>query len=340
MSEGFTLFGMSFATPWVLWLLLLVPVLSFFRGKVGGTPAVIFSSTQVLEAVGQRRQSRVGNFLAALSYLGLALLIVAEARPQLGKTLTRVEASGVDIMLALDVSSSMLAEDFSIGAQRANRLEAVKQVTERFIDGRPNDRIGIVAFAGRPYMVSPLTLDHGWLVENLDRLQIGLVEDGTAIGSAIAAASNRLKDKEAKSKLIVLLSDGDNNAGSVMPQTAAEAAKALGIRIYTIGAGTKGLVDFPAKDVFGRTVYAKRKMDFDETTLQKIADETSGQYFRATNTHSLQEIFDAIDQLEKSKVEVQKIAQYTDLFPWFVGAGLGCLILQILLSQTVWRRLP
>ena len=205
MSEGWSFFGMTFATPWVLWFLLLIPALSFLRGKIGGTPAVIFSSTKVLEAVGQRRQSRAGDFLAALTYFGLALLIVALARPQLGKTITRVEASGVDIMLALDVSRSMLAEDFTIGAKRANRVEAVKQVTERFIEGRPSDRIGILAFAGRPYLVSPLTLDHDWLVQNLDRLRVGMVEDGTAIGSAIAAAANRLKDKEAKSKLLSLI---------------------------------------------------------------------------------------------------------------------------------------
>lgn len=340
MSDGFSFYGISFATPWVLWLLLIIPVISFLRGKIGGTPAVIFSSTKVLEAVGGRRQSRAGDFLAALCYFGLACLIVGLARPQSGKTITRVEASGVDIMLVLDVSRSMLAEDFTIGNQRANRVEAVKQVTEKFIAGRPSDRIGIVAFAGRPYLISPLTLDHDWLTQNLDRLRIGLVEDGTAIGSAIAAASNRLKDKEAKSKLIVLLSDGESNAGRVMPLTAAEAAKALGIRVYTIGAGTRGLAPYPMKDPFGNQRYVQVKADFDETTLKDIAGMTGAQYFRATDTKSLEGIFKEIDQLEKSKVEVQKIAQYTDLFPWFVGVGLLFLCLDILLSQTIWRRLP
>ncbi len=165
------------------------------KGRFGGTPGVTFSSTSALSALGRRRRSRAGALLALLAHLALASLIVALARPQLGRTLTRIQASGVDIMLALDVSRSMLAEDYNIGAQRANRIDAVKQVTEQFIRQRPNDRIGIVAFAGRPYLVSPLTLDHDWLIQNLDRLRIGMVEDGTAIGSAIASAANRLKDK-------------------------------------------------------------------------------------------------------------------------------------------------
>ncbi len=332
--------GLSFAHPWVLLLLLLIPPLAFLRGKFGGTAGVTFSSTAALARLGQKRRSRAGAFLAALSYLALALFIVALARPQLGREHTRVQASGVDIMLALDVSRSMLAEDFTIGASRANRLEAVKQVTEQFIRQRPNDRIGIIAFAGRPYLVSPLTLDHDWLIQNLDRLRIGLVEDGTAIGSAIATAANRLKDKEAKTKLIVLLTDGDNNAGKVMPVTAAEAAKALGIRIYTIGAGTNGEAPFPFTDPFGRTVYRNVPVVIDEKSLEQIATMTNGRFFRATDTRSLETIFKEIDKLEKSKVEVEKISQYRDLFPWLLMAGLACLGAEILLSQTLWRRLP
>jgi len=332
--------GLSFAHPWVLLLLLLIPPLAFLRGKFGGTAGVTFSSTAALARLGQKRRSRAGAFLAALAYLALAFFIVALARPQLGREHTRVQASGVDIMLALDVSRSMLAEDFTIGASRANRLEAVKQVTEQFIRQRPNDRIGIIAFAGRPYLVSPLTLDHDWLIQNLDRLRIGLVEDGTAIGSAIATAANRLKDKEAKTKLIVLLTDGDNNAGKVMPVTAAEAAKALGIRIYTIGAGTNGEAPFPFTDPFGRTVYRNVPVVIDEKSLEQIATMTNGRFFRATDTRSLETIFKEIDKLEKSKVEVEKISQYRDLFPWLLMAGLACLGAEILLSQTLWRRLP
>jgi len=332
--------GFAFAHPWVLLLLLLLPLLAWLKGKFGGTAGVTFSNTAMLAKIGNRRRSRAGAFLAALTYLALGLFIVALARPQLGRVTTRVQATGVDIMLVLDVSRSMLAEDFTIGNRRANRIDAVKLVTEQFIRERPNDRIGLVAFAGRPYLVSPLTLDHDWLIRNLERLRIGLVEDGTAIGSAIASAANRLKDKEAKTKLIVVLTDGDNNAGKVQPLTAAEAAKALGIRIYTIGAGTEGEAPFPLTNQFGRTVYRNVLVKFDEKTLQEIAAMTSGQYFRATDTNSLRSIFGEIDKLEKSKVEVEKTAQYRDLFMWFLIPGLACVALEILLSQTVWRRLP
>ncbi len=335
-----TLLGVTIAYPWVLLLLALIPAIAFLRGRFGGTAGVTFSSTESLVRLGMRRRSRAGAFLAALSYLALASLIVALSRPQLGSEITRVQASGVDIMLVLDVSRSMLAEDFSIGATRANRLEVTKKVTEQFIRKRPNDRMGIIAFAGRPYLVSPLTLDHDWLIQNLDRLQIGLVEDGTAIGSAIASGANRLKDKEAKTKLIVLLTDGDNNAGKVMPLTAAEAAKALGIRIYTIGAGTQGEAPFPFTDPFGRTVYRNVPVEFNEKTIQEIAKIADGIAYRATDTSSLEKIFAEIDKLEKSKVEVEKIAQYRDLFPWFLLVGITCLGAEILLSQTLWRRLP
>ena len=334
-------FGIGFAHPWVLLLLLLLPVLAVLKGRFGGTPGVTFSSTVSLAALGKKRRSRAGALLAMLGHLALGSLIVALARPQLGRTLTQVQASGVDIMIALDVSRSMLAEDFTIGSQRASRLEAVKQVTEQFIRQRPNDRIGILAFAGRPYLVSPLTLDHDWLIQNLDRLRIGMVEDGTAIGSATAAAANRLKDKEAKSKLIVLLSDGDNNAGRVTPLTAAEAAKALGIRVYTIGAGTQGeSVPFPFQDPLGRTVYQEVHMEFNEDTLKQIASITKGQYFPAADTAALKRTFSEIDQMEKTKVEVQKTSENHDLFSWFVSLGFAVLSAEILLSQTVWKRLP
>ena len=336
---GLSQFG--FAHPWLLCLLLLLPILAVLKGRFGGTPGVTFSSTSTLAALGKRRRSRAGALLALLAHLALACFIIALARPQLGRTLTRVQASGVDIMLVLDVSRSMLAEDFTIGNQRASRLEAVKQVTEQFIRQRPNDRIGIVAFAGRPYLVSPLTLDHDWLIKNLERLRIGLIEDGTAIGSATAMAANRLKDKEAKTKLIVLLSDGDNNAGRVTPLTAAEAAKALGIRIYTIGAGTKeGEVPFPFQDPFGRTVYQNVNMEFNEDALKEIASITNGQYFGATDTASLKRTFSEIDKMEKTKIEVEKTAEYRDLFTWFLVAGFTLLGAEVLLSQTAWKRLP
>jgi Ca-activated chloride channel family protein len=332
--------SLHFAQPWLLLLLLLVPALAVLAGRHGATPAVIFSSLRPFESIGRVRKSRAGGWLLSLLLLGLTALIVALARPQLGRTISRVQASGIDIILALDVSRSMYAEDFVIGGQRANRLDAVKQVTQKFIEGRPNDRIGIVCFAGRPYMVSPLTLDHDWLLQNLERIRIGLVEDGTAIGSAIASASNRLKDREAKSKIVVLLTDGDNNAGKVTPVTAAEAAVALGIKIYTIGAGTRGYAPIPVRDNFGRTVYQNIKVEVNEPMLRQIAEIGGGQYFRATDAASLERIYEQIDKLERSTVELSQYKQYRELFPWLVGLGTAIVALGAVLGETVWRRLP
>jgi Ca-activated chloride channel family protein len=243
-------------------------------------------------------------------------------------------------MILLDVSRSMLAEDYSIGGDRASRIEVVKQVTEKFIQNRPNDRIGIIAFAGRPFLVSPLTLDHNWLLANLSRLQIGLTEDGTAIGSALVSAANRLRDLKAKSRVIILLTDGDNNAGKVPPFTAAEAAAGIGIRIYTIGAGTNGLVPFPETDRFGNKFYTEEYMPFQEDTCRTIAKIGHGEFFRAIDTRSMQDIFASIDRLEKTETSVQKIENYDDLFPWFVGVGLSLIGISTVLGETVWRRIP
>jgi len=235
----------------------------------------------------------------------------------------------------------MMAEDYTIGSSRVNRIDAVKRVTQQFIEARPNDRIGIIAFAGRPYLVSPLTLDHEWLIRNLDRVQLGLVEDGTAIGSALASAVSRLKDRDSKTKLIVLLTDGANNAGKVLPLTSAEAAKALGMKIYTVGAGSDGPVPVPVgKDMFGKTVYRKMVFDFDEKLLDQIAKIGDGKYFRAADTDTMDKTFREIDRMEKTKIEVEKSADYRDLFPLFLALGVILLGAEAVLSQTLWRRLP
>lgn len=330
----------SFAHPWVLWFLLLLPVLALLRGRWGGTPGILFSSTRLVLDVGKRRRSKAGAMLASLVLAAMALLIAALARPQFGRTLEHVTASGVDIMLALDVSGSMIAEDYTIGSSRANRIDVVKKVTQQFIEARPNDRIGIIAFAGRPYLVSPLTLDHDWLIRNLDRVKIGLVEDGTAIGSGLASAVARLKDRDSKTKIIVLLTDGANNAGKVQPLTAAEAGRALGIKIYSIGAGSNGPVPVPMKDPFGRTVYQKVVFDFDEKLLEQIAKIGEGKYFRAADTRSMDATFREIDRLEKTKIEVEKTAEYRDLFPWLLFPALLLLAAEAVLSRTLWSRLP
>ena len=329
----------AFAHPWLLLLLLALPVLALLQGARGAAPAVVFSSLAPLREIGRVRRASAGAWLFSLLLLALALLIVALARPQQGRTISHVEASGIDILLALDVSGSMRAEDFTIGTERANRLDVVKQVTQKFIEGRPNDRIGIIAFAGRPYLVSPLTLDHDWLIQNLERVRIGLVEDGTAIGSAIASASNRLKDRGSKSKIVLLLTDGQSNAGKITPATAAEAAKALGIKIYTVGAGTRGFAPMPVV-MYGQKVYQNVKVDVDEDTLKHIATMTDAQFYRATDTKSLGQIFEQIDKLEKSTMTLSQYKQVRELFPWFTGAGAGLLALQVLLAQTIWRRLP
>ncbi len=336
--HDFSRFG--FAHPALLWLLLAPLLLLWRRGRVGGAPAVVYSSTDILQKLGRPRAERAGRWSNALLAAALAAGVLALARPQLSNTLTQIEASGIDIMIALDVSRSMLSEDFQIGASRASRVDAIKEITQRFIDARPNDRIGMLAFAGRPYLVSPPTLDHGQLIDNLDRVKIGLVEDGTAIGSAIISAANRLRNREAKSRVIVLLSDGDNNAGRVNPNTAAEAARALGLKVYTIGVGTVGIVPFPMTDMFGRTVYRDIQSDFDEKTLREVADVAEGKFFRADSSHALEDIYAQIDSLEKSTVKVNKYREYRDLFRPFVGSGAACLGLYLALSQLLWRRLP
>ncbi|MDQ6655289.1 MAG: VWA domain-containing protein [Verrucomicrobiota bacterium] len=337
----------SFAYPWLLLLLLLVPLLAWLRGRSGPAAALVFSSTSILRGLGKSSTARAGKILRALLFLALALFTIALARPRLGKNLTQVEASGIDIMLVLDLSGSMLIKDFTVGGEPATRVEATKEVTRKFIDGRPNDRIGIIAFAGRPYVVSPMTLDHDWLLQNLERIRIGLVEDGTAIGSATAAAANRLNDKGSKSRVIVLLTDGENNAGKVPPTTAAEAVKALKIHFYAIGAGINGVAPAPVAgrggfltDLSGNYLYQNQPVHFNETGLKEMAQIAGGKFYRATDTRSLEQIFGEIDQLEKSTITINKFQQYQDLFPMCILAGCGLLVAEVLLGQTIWKKLP
>jgi Ca-activated chloride channel family protein len=337
--------------PWFLLLALLLPVFWLIGSRFQRPPAIRFAAARIFERAATFRRSWRKSVQNALYYLGCACLIVALARPQFGTATNRIHANGIDIMILLDVSLSMLSEDYSIGTKRASRLEVVKQVTEKFINGRPDDRIGVIAFSGRAYLVSPLTLDHSWLVENLARLSIrrigdqtaigsSLVEDGTAIGSALATAANRLRDKHAKSRVIVLLTDGDNNAGKIPPLTAAEAAAAIGIKIYTIGAGTNGLVPFPHSDGFGNTYYSQEYMPFKEDTCREIARIGNGVFFRAADTKTMTEIFEQIDQFEKTEIQLQKYESYQDIFVWLLGAGICLLGATFALSQTVCIKVP
>jgi Ca-activated chloride channel family protein len=332
--------NLSFAHPWLLLLLLLVPLIAWLKGRVGQPKAFLYSSVGLVKNIIGISRSSVGRILLRMRWLALALFLVALARPQLGEGQAKLRASGIDIVVALDLSGSMAAEDFELKGDPVNRLVIAKDVLEKFVRKRESDRIGLVAFAGRAYIATPLTLDHDFLLQNLDRLTLGTLEDGTAIGSAISAAVNRLRDIEAKSKIVVLMTDGQNNAGKVPPITAAEAAQALGIRIYTIGVGTRGIARVPYQNAFGQKAYMDQQVDIDEEMLTKVADMTGGKYFRAENTSGFRKIYEEIDQLEKTEVEIEKYQRYRELFPYFVLSGLVILLLEIILSNTVWRRLP
>ena len=332
--------SLQFLHPHFLFLLLLLPVLAIWKGLTGRPVALRMPSTDDAVQVGARPRSKIGGFLLFLGLLAFALLIVAFARPRLGKGSSEIEASGIDIALVLDVSGSMEALDFKLEGRPANRLEVVKNVVGKFVGERPNDKLGMVAFAGRPYLVSPLTMDHEFLSKRLESVKMGQVEDGTAIGSAIASAVDHLRDSDAKSRIIILLTDGVNTAGAVNPLTAAEAAKALGIKIYTIGAGTRGEAPFPVRDAFGRTHMQTVKVEIDEEMLRSVADATGGQSFRATDTDSLEGIYDSINKLEKTSRKLKKFQLYQELYLWFLVPGLILLLLELILRQTRFRRLP
>jgi Ca-activated chloride channel family protein len=331
----------DFANPWFLLALLLLPLVGWLRGRSGARPAFVYSSVTLVKGVSKASRSRAGTFLHALRWLALACLIVALARPQMSRTDTSVRASGVDIVIALDLSGSMESEDFLIKGQRVNRLVVAKDTISKFIEKRPNDRIGLVAFAGRAYIAAPLTLDHDFLQNNLKRLDLHTIEDGTAIGSGLSAAVNRLRDIRSKSKIVILMTDGQNNAGKIPPVTAAEAAKALGIKVYTIGVGIRGTAPFPQMTPFGQKVYTPMKVDIDEDTLTAMAEKTGGKYFRADSTDTLRKIYDEIDQFEKTEAVVKKFVQREELFRG-LGAipGLLLLFIEVLLANTIWRRLP
>lgn len=329
-----------FLYPSLLWLLALLPLLALLRGRRGPVAAVKFSSADIARHVARETRSRAGKWVAPLNLLALALLIVAIARPQIGHSSSTVDASGIDMILALDCSGSMAALDFKVDDQPADRLGIVKSVVSKFIDARPNDRIGIIGFAGVPYLVSPLTLDHDWLQQNLVRVQLGAVEDGTAIGSAIALGVNRLRDLPGKSKVIVLLTDGQNNMGKIMPETGAQAARALGVKVYTIGAGVRGDAPVPVTDEDGNKHLVMSKVDVDEGMLQRIADETGGKFFRATDTESLKNIYAEIDRMEKTTHQMKKFEHHSELFSYAVLLSMALFGTGLTLQQTRFRRLP
>ncbi|HWW02691.1 MAG TPA: VWA domain-containing protein [Candidatus Acidoferrum sp.] len=332
---------MTFGSPYFLLLLLLLPLLAWLKGRRGQPPAFVYSSVQLVRGILNVSRTRSGGFLAALTWSALALFILALAQPRFTRSETKVTASGVDIVVALDMSGSMISEDFEVHGQRVNRFNMARAVLKGFIDKRPNDRIGLVVFATQPFIATPLTLDHDFLAQNLDRLKIGDIDENrTAIGSALGTAINRLREVKSKSKIVILMTDGQNNSGKIAPLTAAEAAEALAVKVYTIGVGTRGMAPMPV--FFGGQRVGERMepVDIDEDTLHKIADRTGGKYYRADNAVHFQAIYAEIDKLEKTEKEVKKIAQHRELFAWAITPGLGLLLLEVLLRQTVWRRLP
>lgn len=340
--------NLHFHNPYILLLLLLLPLLWLIKIKKVKEASIIFSSNSLLKQ-SNHTHSNPNRFLSFIRYFAAACLIVALARPQIGKGSSFIEASGIDILLAMDVSASMLALDFSSAIKPTTRLSVAKKVTYDFIQKRSHDRIGLIAFAKEPYLVSPLTLNHGWLEQNLERLEIGLVPaDTTAIGSAISMALNRLKNLNSKSKVIILLTDGLNNAGKISPLIAAEMAAALNTKIYTIAIGRSGIVPTYyldangkiAKTFFGKNDIIDQNFSVDEATLMEIAKITGGQNFHAYSTHELEAIYDRIDELEKTNIKLKQSANYEDVFAYPLLLGIFFFSFEQLLAHTRMRRLP
>ena len=325
-----------FEDPWLLLLITLLPIAVVLTRK---NAVISYSSINRLKTLRSGRMqliSAIPNFLKALAF---SLLIIALARPQEGHKRSQVLSAGVDIVLAIDTSGSMQALDFMKEEKRIDRLEVVKDVVAEFIATRENDRMGMVVFGQEAFTQCPLTLDHNILLSFLKNLEIGVAGDSTAIGSAIGIATKRLKDLKSKSKVIILLTDGRNNAGSLSPLQAAEIGKTYGIKIYTIGVGTRGKAPFLVDSIFGKQ-YVYQNVEIDEKTLQAIAQKTGGKYFRATDRESLKNIYQQIDSLEKTEVKILDRSEYRELFPYFLIPGLILFLAEILLSHTRLRRIP
>jgi Ca-activated chloride channel homolog len=326
----------QFASSAFLWLLLLVPLLGFLAFRRKREAAIKFSDITLLRGAKESPRARRRKWLPILRLIAVTFFIIALARPQSGKKTTEVTSEGIDMMLVLDISSTMKSEDF----KPQNRMYVAKEVIKEFVKGRQNDRIGLVIFAGQAFTQCPLTLDYGVLLTFLDQVDFGMVEDRTAIGMGLATAVNRLRDSKAKSRIIILLTDGINNAGEIDPQTAADIAHALGIRVYTIGVGKPGKAPYPIEDpVFGKR-YIYMDNELDEAQLTKIAEITGGKYFRAKTEDMLKNVYDQISQLEKTKVKIKEYLQYDEHFPYLLMLGAIALLLELILRETLLRRLP
>ncbi len=328
--------GFEFQDPVFLWLIALVPLAVLLRRRSERGLAIFFSDISLARGLPRTRRAALGGLPALLAALALVLAGLGLARPRLGLSEVRVSSEGVAIVIALDVSGSMEAEDFQAGGRRINRLDISKQVIEQFIRGRDSDRIGLVVFATHAYTQCPLTVDYEVLQMLLAEVKLGILDgQRTAIGSALAASLNRLRDAEAKSKVVILVTDGNNNAGKIDPLTAAEMAKTLGVKIYAIGVGGKD--PYRYRGAFGQ-IYTVEPLN--DQPLMEISDLTGGKYFRATDSGALEAIFATIDRLEKTVSEDVVYTSYRELFPAFVWSALGLLLLGVFLDRTVFRRLP
>ena len=316
-------------------LLLLIPlIVGYVLSRKKSDASLQVSDTTVYAYAPKSYKNYLIHAPFILRILALALLIMVLARPQTTNSWQNSEIEGIDIMLAIDISTSMLAEDL-----KPNRLEAAKQVAAEFINGRPNDNIGITLFAGESFTQCPLTVDHTVLLNLIKDVNCGLIEDGTAVGMGIANAVSRLKDSKAKSKVVIMLTDGTNNRGEISPLTAAEIAKSFGIRVYTIGVGTNGMAPYPYQ-VAGTVQYVNLPVEIDEKTLSEIASTTQGNYFRATSNSKLEEVYQEIDKLEKTKLNVRQFSKRDEKYEWFALAAFLCILLEVLLRNTVLKKIP
>lgn len=328
---------MLFAHPTYLWLLLLlIPIIVWYVYKHSlKYPSIGLSTTVPFAKAKRSYKEYMLHVLFGLRILAIASLIVILARPQIRDRWSRTNTEGTDIVLAVDLSTSMLAKDFT-----PNRFEAAKKVAANFVAGRETDNMGLVIFAGESFTALPMTTDRSLLSNYINDMGIGMLEDGTAIGDGLATAINRIKDGKAKSKSIILLTDGSNNTGNVAPVTASEIAKKLGIKVYTIGVGRNGMAPYPTQDVSGRITYTNLPVVIDEQTLQDIANNTGGKYFRATDNSVLSDIFREIDRLEKSRIDVQNFSHTEDDYmPWALLAC-GLLILELLIRNAWLKPIP
>ena len=328
--------SIEFASPYFLYGLIIIPLLIVWYIFLGRKHQayVKFSDTSFFTDMPKSWRIYVRHILFAIEICVIALLIIALARPQSSSKNQKINVEGIDIVLTIDLSSSMLAQDL-----KPDRLEAAKDISAEFVKGRPEDRMGLVVFASETFTQVPLTTDHGMLLNMMKDMKCGMLEDGTAIGDGLASSVSRLKDSEAISKVVILLTDGDNNAGSIDPATAAEMAKIFGIRVYTIGVGTRGTAPYPVQTPFGGIQYQQIPVTINEPLLQQIADETGGKYYRATSNEKLEQIYDEIDQLERSKIEINEFTRVHEEFLPFVLIGLALLLLGFILKNTVFKTL-